>query len=160
MIRVDKLPRDIQKSESLKPICLLGPLRTEEHLWRIPISIYVFHAISKLNMDNNYSAILQERTNILHLNNLYLLRRCMQVAILFKILTCQPTWYIREVYSGLPERPEIVRLSLKQHWSIWKGLISIIRRYSASPKWDGAGCLGFHTTSVAHVLLNLWYSVR
>ena len=34
----------------------------------------------------------------------------MQVAILFKILTCQPTWYIREVYSGLPERPEIVRL--------------------------------------------------
>ena len=61
-------------------------------------------------MDTNYSAILQERKNILHLNNLYVLRRCMQVAILFKILTCQPTWYIREVYSGLPERPEIVRL--------------------------------------------------
>ena len=35
-------------------------------------------------MDNNYSAILQERRNILHLNNLYVLRRCMQVAILFK----------------------------------------------------------------------------
>ena len=75
------------------------------------ISFYVFQAISKLNMDNNYSAILQERRNILHLNNLYVLRRCMQVAILFKILTCQPTWYIREVYSGLPERPEIVRLA-------------------------------------------------
>ena len=75
------------------------------------ISFYVFQAISKLNMDNNYSAILQERRNILHLNNLYVLRRCMQVAILFKILTCQPTWYIREVYFGLPERPEIVRLN-------------------------------------------------
>ena len=74
------------------------------------ISFYVFQAISKLNMDNNYSAILQERRNILHLNNLYVLRRCMQVAILLKILTCQPTWYIREVYSCLPERPEIVRL--------------------------------------------------
>ena len=74
------------------------------------ISVYVFQATSKLNMDNNYSAILEERRNTLHLNNLYVLRRCMQVAILFKILTCQPTWYIREVYSGLPERPEIVRL--------------------------------------------------
>ena len=74
------------------------------------ISFYVFQAISKLNMDNNYSAILQERRNILHLNNLYVLRRGMQVAILLKILTYQPTWYIREVYSGLPERPEIVRL--------------------------------------------------
>ena len=48
--------------------------------------------------------------NILHLNNLYMLRRCMQAAILFKILTCQPTWYIRGVVPGLPERPEIVRL--------------------------------------------------
>ena len=73
------------------------------------ISFCLFQAITKLNMDNNYSAILQERRNTLHLNNLYVIRRCIQVAILFKILTCQPTWYIREVYSSLPERPEIVR---------------------------------------------------
>ena len=39
-----------------------------------------------------------------------MLRRCMQVAILFKIMTCQPTWYIRGTVLGLPERSEIVRL--------------------------------------------------
>ena len=54
----------------------------------------------------------------------------MQEAILFKILTCQPTWYIREVYSGLPERPEIVRLILP----IIKPEVDVIRNMTDRPK--------------------------
>ena len=131
----------------------------------ISFYVYIFQAISKLNMDNNYSAILQERRNILHLNNLYVLRRCMQVAILFKILTCQPTWYIREVYSGLPERPEIVRLKnypytifdlLEQLWLAKQSLrttcLHTLLKIHISRKWlEACTSLKLHTcTRVYH----------
>ena len=54
-----------------------------------------------------------------------MLRRCMQAAMLFKILTWRATGYIREVYSGLPERPEIVRLGTNACRKSPKNIIAI-----------------------------------